>query len=1031
MKKNYFNLRKKKNTGLLKLYLLKLSLIFICLSIFSIESYAQQINISGKVIDTNGESIIGASIQIVGQTAGTFTDIDGNFTLSVPANGQIKVSYLGFVTQTININNHTSIIVKLEENTANLDEVVVIGYGTVKRRDLTGSVASVKSDEITIAPTTNVMEALQGRVSGMDIVKSSGQVGRGVDVVLRGSRTIYGSNTPLFIIDGIIGSYDQINPSDIESVDVLKDPSTTAIYGSAGANGVVIITTKQGKAGKATVNFNAYLGFSGTPKFPHGMKGQEWADYRNEAYKYLNGQYPSDMSAILTDADKYEAYQQNKWIDWVDEAMGNTAVNQKYNVSVTAGNEKTHVFASLSYDREEGLLKNENQDRYAARLNIDQRIFPWAKVGFISNLTYTIRNRGVKNTFTKAISAFPLGTPYDENGDIVHEYAPKEYSPLSDFIKNQFVDNNRYTYLNTNAYIELTPLGGLTFKSVVSATLGDGRLGQYWGNQCNANRPSYAGSPHAEVTNSNTYGYMWDNILTYSKTLLEDHNFGITVLSSWQKDQNESNKAASSGQFLDSWSFYRLLAGTSARVESDYAQKQKMSYAARFNYAYKGKYLLTVSTRWDGVSWFSEGHKWDAFPAGALAWRLSDESFMKSTKNWIDNLKMRVSYGVTGNSGGMDAYSTTTKAYAYSSAGITIDGKIVPFTQYTGTYGSKNLGWEKSYTWNVGMDFSIINNRIDASIDWFKTDTKDLLFKRKMPITSGATGWGAPLDRWENIAETSNRGIEVKINSHNIQNKDFTWNTSLTLTWNKEKIESLPNGDLLGENLFIGQPIKSHYSYKYAGIWGTDTPADVLAAYGVKPGWVKIQTVPRTTMVNGIEVSDEGVHKYSEKDRQILGHANPDFIAGLNNSITYKWFDLNVFVMARYGQTIQSSLLGWYNAKAGDSSNQISGVDYWTESNQGAYYPVPGSGDEQASVMPSLQYRDGSFIKLKNITLGYTLPKKISKIALMDQCRFYFTAYNPFIIVKDKQLRDTDPETNGSDAFPLYKQFVFGVNLTF
>lgn len=998
---------------------------------FATQVFAQQqINVSGTVLDQSGEAVIGASVTVVGQKVGTVSDLDGKFSLSVAPQGAISVSFLGYITQTVSIDNRTQITVTLVEDIEKLDEVVVIGYGTAKKKDLTGAVASIKSEDILIAPTSNVMEALQGRVSGMDIMKTSGQVGEDVEVLLRGSRSIYGNNAPLYVIDGVIGSYDQVNPSDIDRVDVLKDASSTAIYGSAGANGVILITTKKGKEGKASVNFDAYVGFSADPQFFKGMTGDEWTNYQREAYKFINGQYPADMSSIITDPSILDAYNQNKWIDWVDEASGRTAVNQKYNVSVSAGGAKTKVFASLAYDKQEGLLKNEDQNRYMIRLNLDQEVFSWAKTGFTSNLSYSIRNRGVKNTFTRGLSSLPFGDAYDKDGNINHEYATGQYSPLGDFIKNQFVNNERATYFNGNAYLELTPLTGFSFKTMLGAALSDSRLGQYWGDQCNANRPSYAGSPHAEVTNTNTYKYTWDNILTYNTTFNEDHNIGATLLSSWEQGEDERSLAASTGQFLDSWSFYRLLAGKPSRVESGYTKYQKMSYAMRINYSYKGKYLFNFSNRWDGVSWLADGHKWDSFAAGALAWRVSDESFMEGTRAWLDNLKLRVGYGVTGNDGGLKPYSSTTGAEAYSTAGITIDKQVVTFSQYSGYYANPNLGWEKSYTWNIGLDFSVIKNRIDASIEWYSTTTKDLLFARTLPVTSGNTGWGKPLGIFTNIAETSNRGIELNLNSRNIQTKDFSWNTNITFSWSKEKIESLPSGDITdssSKNLLKGHPINSFYDYKYAGIWGTDTPNDVLTAYNVKPGYIKIVTVPQT---DGSGVSDQGVHQYSTKDRQYLGHLNPDYVIGLNNAFRYKDFDLSVFVMARYGQTIKSSMLGWYTADSDYKKNQISGANYWTENNQNAYYPIPGSGSQQ-SVMNSLQYRDGSFIKVKNITVGYTLPKKISKAALMEKCRFYMTAYNPFLYVKDKELRGTDPETNGSDSFPLYKQFVFGVNLSF
>ena len=990
----------------------------------SVLSVMQGKTIKGQILDETGESMIGVSVLVKGTTIGTVTDFDGNYSLEVPSGKNILViSYIGYKTQDITVGKSNQLNIKMEADTQALDEVVVVGYGVMKKRDLTGAVASMKNEDVTVAPTSNVMEALQGKIAGMDIVKSSGQVGEDVSILLRGSRSIYGSNEPLFIIDGIPGSYSQVNPSDIESVDVLKDASSTAIYGSAGANGVVIITTKRGKEGKATVNFDAYYGFSGSPNYKHGMVGDEWVNYQREAYKYKNGDYPSDMSALFGNQDYTDAYNAGKWIDWIDEASGNTATTQKYSLSVSGGSEKTKIFASTSYNREEGLLSNDNLNKYSLRLNIDQEIFSWAKMGFTSNLTYQDRNQGVKNTFTKGLSSFPLGDAYDQNGKINHEYITGQYSPLGDFIEDQYVNNTRSTYLNVSGYLELSPIKDFTFTSRINGTLSDSRQGQYWGDQCNANRPSYAGSPHAAITNKNAWNYTWENILSYNTTIAKDHNIGGSVITSWNKNQNDSSLAAASGQMVDRWSFWRLASGASQHVESDFAQTQKMSFAVRFNYSYKGKYLFTFSNRWDGVSQFSAGHKWDSFPAGAIAWRISDEPFMNVAKNWLNNLKLRVGYGITGNSGGVDAYGTTTQAYVYTGNGLTLNGQNSSFTQYTGTYGSKDLGWEKSYNWNVGLDYGILNNRVDGSIEWFKTTTKGLLFKRTLPITSGLTGWGSPLSIWQNIAETSNQGVEVTINSHNIKTKDFSWNTTLSVTWSKEKIEKLPDGDLISENLFVGHSIKSIYGYKYTGIWGTNTPQDILDAYGVKPGFIQIETLEKD--------GDGGVHKYSTNDRQVLGHTNPDWIVGLNNTFTYKNFDLSVFAMARYGQTINSDLLGYYTAEQSVTTNQLAGADYWTENNQGAYYPAPGTGSEQSTVISALRVRDGSFIKVKNITLGYTFPVNISRKALMEKCRIYATAYNPFIYVKDKQLKGTDPETNGSDAFPTFRQFVFGVNLTF
>ncbi|MCH5311007.1 MAG: TonB-dependent receptor [Prevotella sp.] len=989
----------------------------------SVQAVQQAQKITGTVIDEMGEPMIGVTVKLKGTSAATVTDLDGNFVLNSPTKGgQLELSYVGYKVKTVPVGNGV-VNVTMDPDSQVMDEVVVIGYGTAKKRDLTGAVTSMKSEDITIAPTSNAMEALQGKIAGMDIAVTSGQIGQDPQILLRGSRSIYGDNSPLFIIDGVPGSYSQVNPSDIESIDVLKDASSTAIYGSAGANGVVMITTKRGKEGKATVNFDAYYGFSGTPNYKHGMVGDEWVRYQKEAYKYKYGNDPENMAVIFNNDAYLQAYEAGKWIDWVDEVSGSKATTQKYSMSVNGGGQKTKIYAALSYTKDQGLLENEKQDMYQMRLNIDQEIFSWAKMGFTSNLTYRNRDAGVKNTFTKALSAFPLGDAYNEDGSIRHEFINNQYTPLGDFIEDQYANNTRATYLNTTGYLELTPLKGLSFRSQLSATLSTSRQGQYWGAQCNANRPTYAQTPHAAVTHNDNWSYLWENILNYKITVAKDHDFGATFVTSWQKTQSEMTLASGSGQDMDKWSFHRLMSAQSQHIESDFTQTQKMSYAIRFNYSYKGKYLLNISNRWDGVSWFSDGNKWDSFFASALAWRISDEAFMEGTRSWLDNLKLRVGYGITGNSGGVGAYATTTTPYVYTASGVTVNGRIAPFAQYTGTVASAALGWEKSYNWNFGLDFAVLNSRIDGSFEYFTTKTKGLLYSRTVPMTSGFSGWGSPLKMWQNLAKTSNHGFEATINSHNIRTKDFTWNTSLSVTWSKEQIDELPEGDIIAESLFEGQPIKTKYGYKYVGLWKTTDDEELMGQYGVKPGYIKIETIEKD--------GDGGVHKYGEDDRQILGHQNPDWIFGLNNQFTYKGFDLSVFLMARLGQTIQSDLLTYYTAKDDLTTNQLAGADYWTEDHQDAFYPRPGTGNEQSTVYNALQYHDGSFVKLKNVTLGYTLPQNISRKALMEKLRFYFTAYNPVIWAKSKQLRGTDPEMNGSDAFPTYRQFVFGVNVTF
>lgn len=997
-------------------------------------SVTQAKTIRGTVVDEKtGETLIGVSIFVKGTSVGSITDMNGSFSLNVPSGKNVLVlSYVGYKSQSVAIGNNRELNIKMESVAQDLDEVVVIGYGTMKKRDLTGAIASVKSADITISPTSNPMEALQGKVAGLDIVKSSGQAGADVNIQLRGTRSIYGDNTPLFIIDGIAGSYNQLNPSDIESIEVLKDASSTAIYGSAGANGVVIITTKKGKQGKATVNLDAYAGISGFAEYPSGMTGDEYMNLKKEAYRGSHGTYPEFVSSIFSDPQVQKAYENGQWIDFVDEVIGKSSINQNYNLSVNGGTDKTQIFASLNYNDEKGLLKGDDRLRYGLRLNVDQTLSSWAKAGINTNITYTNQNKRNQSIFVNALTFIPLGEAYDENGGINSEYISGEQNPMSDEISGQYVNNTRGTNVTANGYLELTPLKGFSFKSVLGTAVDNSRTGLFFGPLSIANITAGYNKPLASIANNASYGYKWENILNYNFNIAKDHSFALTGVTSWSHNQNEYSYGVAQGQQLTSQSFWKLSAGTQKQsVDSDFKQTQSMSYATRVNYNYKGRYMITLSNRWDGVSHLAVGNKWDSFPAAAFAWRLSDEPFMVKSQEWLSNLKLRVGYGITGNSGGMGAYSSNTAVYTFPIP-VVFGNTAYPVVQFSAPYGNPSIGWEKSYNTNIGVDAGFLNGRINMTVDIFNTNTKGLLFKRTLPITAGVTMWGSPINTWQNIGETNNKGFEVMLNTQNIVKKDFTWSSVVTFTANKEKIVTLPDGDILAEALFKGKPVRAFYNYKYLGIW-SEAELDEAKLYGCVPGDIKLATNPIITKdASGNDVSDNGIHKYSEKDKVYLGSKNPDWYLGFQNNFTFRGFDASIFVMARYGQMLQNDLITRYNPTT-STDNSPSGIDYWTPENQGAYLPRPGihSSTSQYYGWGSLAYRDGSFIKVKNITLGYTLPKSLLNTAHLEKIRVYATAYNPFIFASDKQMKGQDPERNGSDNFPLTKEFVFGVNVTF
>ena len=948
-----------------------LSMLFVFLSVNAVAQ-----NITGTVKDSQGEPIIGASVVEKGTSNGVITNLDGQFTLKASGKYPIEVSYMGYVKQVINLKGRTSLNIVLQEDANMLEEVIVsTGYGTQRKADLSGSVVSVSKEDIKGTPTSNVMEALQGKIAGADIMMGSGAVGEDVDILLRGSRSINGSNSPLFIIDGVQGaSYNQLNPNDIEQIDVLKDASSTAIYGSAGANGVIIITTKRGDAGKITVNLDAKYSISGGANFIHGMTGDEWYRYQSEYYRTRNGDYPEDFFQMYSSEAIQQAYENNQWIDWIDEATQGNASQKDINLSLKGGSDKIKVYTSFSYNNTQGLLSNENQTRYGMRFNVDYQLRKWVKIGTSSALTYTIKNSRGKNIFTKALTAFPLGQPYDDKGNVNVEFIDGQTSPFGDEMENQYADETRTTYANINGYLEFTPLKGLSFRSQISTTLNNSRNGRYIGTHSLQGVENGYSAPYAYINNSYGYSYLWDNVLTYKFEPLKGHKVTLTGITSYSHGQSDNNNMRASGQPLDSYLFHNMASGiTKFGVQSHYSQNQKMSYAFRLNYIYKDKYIASFTTRWDGASHLAEGYKWESFPAGALAWRVSQEPFMKATRNWLNNMKLRLSYGVTGNSGGMGAYSSQTGAATYSP--VSIDGVLSSVSQMVSPYGNPSIGWEKTYQWNYGVDLGFFDNRISLSFDYYDSSTKDLLFSRTLPITSAITAWGSPMNTWQNIGETSNKGYEIQLSTVNIESRNFKWTSSISYTHNDEKIVDLPDGDLIAKKLFEGHPIKTFYDFKYAGIWSTDEEEEA-AKYGCQPGYVKLHTVEQFTEdENGNMVGDGGVHIYSNtRDLQILGSNVPDGILGINNTFKYRDFDLSVFAMIRYGQMIDSKAIGWYSA---NNNNQPKGTKYWTPENQDAYFPRPGIASTTG--IASLRYLDGSYAKIKNITLGLPFPRSCAK----------------------------------------------------
>lgn len=967
------------------------------------------------VTDEGGEPVIGASISVKGTKEKAVTNLDGAFEVKAQKGQTVVVSFIGYTTEEVKVTGN-NLKIKIKEEDKTLDDVVVVGYGTVKKRDLTGSVSSVKSDDIARIPTSNVMEAIQGLVPGLDITKTSGEAGSSVSMLLRGTKSINGSNEPLFIIDGVEGSYDELNTNDIASVEILKDASSTAVYGAAGANGVIIITTKDPKKNKFSIDFDAYYGWNVITSFPDVNRGDSYINFRREAQRAAGQWNGPEDDANLFPSYMQDLIDQGKWVDWFDLAS-QTGTTSSYNLSTSYSNDRMKSYFSLGYYDMEGLLKGDELKRYSARAKIDFKANNILRYGLNLYAMYSDNDKRYSRIWNRIVCMPPLGEPYNEDGTINNfPIGDNNMTPIADSGDGRYVNNVKTLSVAPQIYFELTPLKGLSFKSVLGGYFRNVKQGIYQGPDSYQGLESKA--VMAQTPNKFTYNYKWQNILTYNLNIKDDHNLTLTGVTEWTKKRMFQSTATANGFDSNDYGFNNLGAATGVpTVSSSYVQSQMMSYVLRANYSYKGRYLLTLSNRWDGSSMLAKGHKWDSFPAAAVAWRISDEAFMESLSKTISNLKLRLSYGVTGNAGAAE-YATM----AYSRTG-TIGFQDTPqsFSGFSSNIANKELGWEKSYMFDAGLDLGLLNNRIEMAFDWYHTTTKDILFEMSLPYATGGYA-GSSFSIWSNVGETRNTGVELAITSRNFVGPKFQWTTTLSFAKNNEKvIKTTSDGPLeFGDYWLIkDQPVKTYYGYKYAGIWGT-AQAEEAAKYGQKPGQVHI--------------AEKGEANYvlNADDYYVLGSATPKWSGSLLNTFSYKNFDLSIQLIARWGWTINYGLTGWYRTDGLTPSPTI--CDYWTPENQNARYPRPdasiSNGQDPYQIWAN--FFDGSYIKVKNISFGYTVPKSLTSKFKIERLRLYFTASNPFIWTKCDYLKDYDPEKGGDDdTAPLSKQFVFGINLSF
>jgi TonB-linked SusC/RagA family outer membrane protein len=1057
----------------LMLYYLLAMLCFFC----SASLFAQQRTVTGKVINQQtNEPMQGVTVNVKGTARSTSTGADGSFSISVPNSKAVLVfSYVGFASQEIGAAQSGPYRITMAPGANKLDEVVVIGYGATKRRDLTGAIVSVKPDEITARPGPNPMESLQGRVAGLDITRTSGEPGAGVNMQLRGTRSFTASGTPLFIINGLPGDYSTLNPYDIESIEVLKDASSTAVYGSAGSNGVIIITTKSGKAGKLNIDFNTYYGYNGWSITPKMRTGDDYLQAKRDAYRWVwdptankwttTGalwQSPADDETVFG-TTRYQTFKEGNFVNWANEFLRKDAATQNYSLAVSGGNEKTKGYISFNYTDENGQYRGDEYKLFTTSMRLDHKVRNWITMGGNLQASYVDRDRA-QDKLENALVTDPLVKPYNPDGTLNTNLGNNVYNLLLNYQPGVYgnVDNNLQVFVNP--YVEIKPIKGLTFLSRAGAQLnysnnyrfdGIGSVNYTYGN---------AGIAKAQVSQNRYQGYQWENILTYNLRLANVHDFTFTGVSSWYYNQNTNTQMNQSNITSNNFKWYKFTGDVNTTAISSYTMSKTIGYIGRINYSYLGRYLFSASLRRDGASVLYVTNRWDNFPAASAGWRISDEKFMSGTRDWLNNLKLRVGWGITG-SAKIDPYSSVSVVEATN---MSLGGVTTPIYRNSQFITNPDLGWEKSHNTNIGLDASLFRNRIDVALDYYITHTDGVIYSVTSPIIYGTYRPGTQYQTNINVAETRNRGFEFTLNTRNVVTKNFEWTTSAAFADNKEEILKLTGGTANNitngaYSLTIGQPVNSFRNYKLDGVWQIGEEADA-AVFGKHPGDLKVDVPGMTKLATGVFVKTaadgtqtyyytnladaqkfnpnltaaSAKYSYSANDYQILGHNTPDWTLGIQNTFRYKGFDLGIFVYFRWGQMINYNMLGWYQpngfaTNASPSRTIPVYFNYWTPENPSNDFPAMNYQYSSSTItgFSGLTYVDGSFFKIKNITLGYTLPASTAKRVAIQRLRVYATITNPLIIAKSHLIKQYDPEMNGSLDYPLTKQIVAGLNLTF
>lgn len=1071
---------------------MKNSLLLVMLLLCCVGVQAQQLRqLKGQVKDgAAGGGLPGVSIIVKGTTAGTSTDSEGNYSLRIPDRSDVSLtfSFIGYVSQTVNVGNQTTLDLALVSDQKSLDEVVVIGYATVARRDLTGSVSSVGAKQIRDIPVNSAADALNGRLAGVQITSSEGAPGADVRVRVRGGGSITQDNSPLYVVDGIQveNALSQISPQDIATIDVLKDAASTAIYGARGANGVVIITTKTGRQGKTVISYNGFTGFREISKKLDVLNPYDFVTYQWERTRGNATDSTSFARTYGSTWDTLSVYKNKPFVDWQDRIFGRQAVMQTHNISLTGGDQKTQYNLSLTSNKEDGIQLNSGFNRKLVTFKFDHKVNDALQAGV--NVRYNNQvttGAGTSTSGTQTTSRLRNAVvyrPYDSNmvsslGDDVFDEAYFLASSLGSpvAVNNAEYRRNANDLINLNGYFSLKLANHLTFRSTAGVNSTADRNEAFNGTITQEAR-RYGNLPTAIINTRNIVTINNSNVLTYSLANFRQHH-NLDVLLGQEIYQLRTRTLDIESRYLpSSISAEKALAGINQGVPPSGAaqpspitsdvQSRILSFFGRVNYNYDDKYLLSLSLRADGSSKFAYENGTGYFPAASLAWRISNEKFMKNFTP-VTDLKLRLSYGQAGNNRiGDFLYQNI---FTANNVQYGLNETIVPGLAST-ALANPDLRWETTISRNIGLDFGVLNNRIQFTADYYVNTTKDLLVDLTIPTTSGYTS------QLRNVGQTSNRGLELQMTATVINKRDFSWSTNFNLSFNKNRVDNLggANSILASSNwstdtgqdyiVQVGQAVGLMYGFETDGFYGVDdfTYNSERRTYTLKPGIAYDPAIfGATTQPGIIRFKDQGGRLDAagnplitfEDDRKVIGNANPKFTGGLNQQFTYKNFDMSVFVNFVYGNQIYNANKIEFTSGYYQNTNLL-GIanDRWRTVNaQGVVVTDPTelkALNQNATLWQPIRGRyyfhswaveDGSFLRINNITLGYSLPTKLINKIKLTRARFYVTTNNLATLTKytgfdpEVNTRRRTPLTPGVDyaAYPRSKAFLFGVNLSF